>query len=240
MFLNYGIGVALGGNYAQTARKSLLAVGVLCNLALLGYYKYAFFFIDQMNLIAGTSFHFQKIMLPLAISFFTFQQIAYLVDAYRQETKEYNFLNYSLFVTFFPQLIAGPIVHHSETLSQFHKTKIYRFNYKNMAIGLTIFSIGLFKKCIFADGVSDIANTVFSYGGTHTFFDAWLGAVSYSLQLFFGFSGYSDMAIGLGRMFGFEILENFNFPYISKSNEGKSLHSPTTYSSICTNRRSLF
>ena len=162
----------------------------------------------------------KKILLPLAISFFTFQQIAYLIDAYRYETQEYNFLHYCLFVTFFPQLIAGPIVRHKEMLPQFSKDKIYKLHYKHIAIGLAIFAIGLFKKVIFADGIAIYATPVFMLAETEaamTFFEAWGGALAYTLQLYFDFSGYSDMAVGIGFMFGIKLPINFNSPYKATS-----------------------
>ncbi|NES81878.1 MAG: MBOAT family protein, partial [Moorea sp. SIO2B7] len=157
-----------------------------------------------------------QIILPLAISFFTFQQIAYLVDAYRGETKEYNFLSYCLFVSFFPQLIAGPIVHHKEVMSQFADKSIYRFDPEDMAVGVTIFSMGLFKKVLIADSIAAYATPVFdaAAGGVSIMFlDAWVGALAYTLQLYFDFSGYSDMAIGVARMFGIKLPINFNSPY---------------------------
>lgn len=220
MLFNYGLGVVLGGGGREVHRKLLLTIGVLINLGALGYFKYANFFVDQINWALGSSFHLEKILLPLAISFFTFQQIAYLVDAYRRETKEYNFLHYCLFVTFFPQLIAGPIVHHKEMLPQFSKNSIYKFKYEHMSIGLVIFTLGLFKKVIFADGVSVYATPIFNSadaGEAITFFEAWGGALAYTLQLYFDFSGYSDMAIGIAYMFGIKLPINFNSPYKSTS-----------------------
>ncbi len=210
----------LGNGKKQKTRKMLLVLGVTVNLGLLGYFKYTNFFVDQINRTMGYNFNVENILLPLAISFFTFQQIAYLVDAYRHETKEYNFLHYCLFVTFFPQLIAGPIVHHKEMLPQFAKDAIYKFNYVHMAIGLTIFAIGLFKKIILADGVAVYATPVFNAAEAKavlTFFEAWGGALAYTLQLYFDFSGYSDMAIGLAYMFGIKLPINFNSPYKATS-----------------------
>jgi D-alanyl-lipoteichoic acid acyltransferase DltB (MBOAT superfamily) len=139
ILFNYTYGVMLGSKKNDFVRKNILIIGVGVNLSLLGYFKYANFFIDQINYIFDSSYTIDNIILPLAISFFTFQQIAYLVDAYRFETKEYNFLHYCLFVTFFPQLIAGPIVHHKEMLPQFSKESVYKFNYEHISIGLIIF-----------------------------------------------------------------------------------------------------
>ena len=219
MLFNYAFGVMLGSRGKSELHK-LLFVGIVINLGLLGYYKYTNFLIDQVNYVIGSSFYIEKILLPLAISFFTFQQIAYLVDAYRHETKEYNFLHYCLFVTFFPQLIAGPIVHHKEMLPQFVKNTVYKINYEYLSLGLMIFTIGLFKKVILADGVAIYATPVFNIaetGNVLTFFEAWGGALAYTLQLYFDFSGYSDMAIGVASMFGIKLPVNFNSPYKATS-----------------------
>ena len=220
IFFNYGVGVALGGQPKQPNKKPILIFGVIVNLGLLAYFKYANFFVDNLNNIAGTNIVLEQIILPLAISFFTFQQIAYLVDAWRGETKEYNFLHYCLFVTFFPQLIAGPIVHHKEMLPQFAKDVVYKLRSKHLAIGLTIFTIGLFKKVVLADGIAIYASPVFDaaeVGVMLTFFEAWGGALAYTFQLYFDFSGYSDMAIGIARMFGIRLPLNFNSPYKATS-----------------------
>jgi D-alanyl-lipoteichoic acid acyltransferase DltB (MBOAT superfamily) len=213
ILFNYAFGVVLGGEGGH--RKASLVAGVILNLGLLGYYKYANFFVDTVNGAFDTNFHLSVIILPLAISFFTFQQIAYLVDAYRGETREYNFLHYCLFVTFFPQLIAGPIVHHREMLPQFARDVIYRFSQRDFIIGFTIFSLGLFKKVVLADGVSVFANPVFGAaeaGIPLSITEAWGGALAYTLQIYFDFSGYSDMAIGLGRLFGIRLPLNFHSP----------------------------
>jgi len=212
--------VSLGGAPKQPNKKPILIFGVIVNLGLLAYFKYANFFVDNLNNIAGTDIVLEQIILPLAISFFTFQQIAYLVDAWRGETKEYNFLHYCLFVTFFPQLIAGPIVHHKEMLPQFAKDVVYKLRSKHLAIGLTIFAIGLFKKVVLADGISVYASPVFDAaeaGVVLTFFEAWGGSLAYTFQLYFDFSGYSDMAIGIARMFGIRLPLNFNSPYKATS-----------------------
>jgi D-alanyl-lipoteichoic acid acyltransferase DltB (MBOAT superfamily) len=156
------------------------------------------------------------VILPLGISFITFQKIAYLVDAYQGKTREYNFLHFCLFVTFFPQLIAGPIVHHREVMPQFNEPRIYRFSYENLAVGVTIFALGLFKKVMIADNIALHATPVFdaaAQGTPLSLLEAWSGALAYTLQLYFDFSGYSDMAIGLGRMFGIRLPVNFYSPY---------------------------
>jgi len=215
MLFNYAVGIGLGSG-AQQTRKVLLFAGIFVNLSLIGYFKYANFFVDNLNLTLDSSIHLELIILPLAISFFTFQQITYLVDAYKGETKDYDFLHYSLFVTFFPQLIAGPIVHHKEMMPQFSKKAIYLINYNSFAIGITIFLFGLFKKVVIADSFALYATPVFvmaENGEPLSFFVAWGGALAYTFQLYFDFSGYSDMAIGLARMFGIKLPLNFNSPY---------------------------
>jgi alginate O-acetyltransferase complex protein AlgI len=220
MLFNYAFGTMLSNGEKPKFRKYFLWIGVLTNLGFLGYFKYANFFVEQLNWASNTNFHLENILLPLAISFFTFQQIAFLVDSYRHETKEFNFLQYCLFVTFFPQLIAGPIVHHKEMMPQFTNNKIYKVNYELLAIGLIIFTIGLIKKVIIADGIAIYATPIFSEAEADialTMFSAWGGALAYTLQLYFDFSGYSDMAIGIALMFGIKLPINFNSPYKSQN-----------------------
>ena len=216
ILFNYAVGFSLLGR----PHKLTLFLGVAGNLGVLGYFKYANFFIDNINALTSNDIILEQIILPLGISFFTFQQITYLVDAYRGETREYNFLHYCLFVVFFPQLIAGPIVHHKEMLPQFAKDALYGLKPRNLAVGFTIFIIGLFKKVVLADGIAVHATSVFA-GAEHgvylTFFEAWGGALAYSFQLYFDFSGYSDMAIGLARMFGIRLPLNFNSPFKATS-----------------------
>ncbi|WP_347258205.1 MBOAT family O-acyltransferase [Methylocaldum sp.] len=218
ILFNYALGVSLSGEGHSSEKKWLLIFGIAANLSLLGYYKYANFFVDNINFIFGDILGVETIILPLGISFITFQTIAYLVDAYKGETKEYNFLHFCLFVTFFPQLIAGPIVHHREMMPQFARNDLYQLSVRRHAVGFTIFTIGLFKKVVLADGVAAYATPAFhaaDSGIALTFFEAWAGALAYTLQLYFDFSGYSDMAIGLARMFGIRLPLNFNSPYKS-------------------------
>ncbi|MEC4748358.1 MBOAT family protein [Methylomicrobium sp. Wu6] len=220
---NYGVGVALAREHvgARVERaKWILWIGVAANLCLLGYYKYANFFIENINLAMGINWQPETIVLPLGISFFTFTQIAFLVDAYRGEVKEANFVHYGLFVTYFPHLIAGPVLHHKEMMPQFAHTATYKVHWDNLSVGLTIFAFGLFKKVVFADGIAPFANPVFATaadGGALTFLEAWGGALAYTFQLYFDFSGYSDMAIGLSRLFGVKLPLNFNSPYKSRN-----------------------
>ncbi len=218
MLVNYGIGSALSkespaGGRRVASKRMVLSVGVTLNLALLGYYKYADFFLSNINALTGGGFSLLHLALPLAISFFTFQQIAYLVDSYQGQTREYDFLNYCLFVTFFPQLIAGPIVHHGEMMPQFEKIRTKVLNYRNLAIGLFIFFMGLFKKVVVADTFAVWATTGFDQMDVLTFLGAWTASLSYALQLYFDFSGYTDMAIGSAYMFNIVLPLNFNSPY---------------------------
>lgn len=213
MIVNYIIGVFLGKNKWLPTRKLILTVGILFNVALLGYFKYRDFFAENINLLFGTDIELIQVLLPLAISFYTFQQIAYLVDSYRLETNEYNFLNYGLFVSFFPQLIAGPIVHHGDMMPQFSSRNTYRVNYENIAKGLVIFSVGLFKKVAIADTFAGYANSGYGAVDTLTMISGWVTSLSYTLQLYFDFSGYSDMAIGLALFFNIRLPINFNSPY---------------------------
>lgn len=204
----------------QKWAKWTLGIGVALNLIALGYYKYTNFLVEQFNWLANTDYFVAKIALPLAISFFTFQQIAYLVDTYRKEINEHSFLRYCLFVTFFPQLIAGPIVHHKEMLPQFERNETFKPHALNFALGLTLFSIGIFKKVVFADNAAVFATPVFNAadaGSSVTFIEAWLGTSAYTLQLYFDFSGYTDMALGLAMLFGIRLPDNFNSPYKSHS-----------------------
>jgi len=219
MLFNYVVGVSLSKDHEHTkvSKKTLLTVGIIANVALLGYFKYADFLIENINLATDGHIPLLHLALPLAISFFTFQQIAYLVDSYREETKEYDFLNYANFVTFFPQLIAGPIVHHAEMMPQFAKAKNKVKNYRNIAIGLFIFSIGLFKKVVIADTFAVWATTGFDTATTLNLFEAWATSLSYTFQLYFDFSGYTDMAIGAALLFNIKLPINFNSPYKATS-----------------------
>jgi alginate O-acetyltransferase complex protein AlgI len=219
MLFNYIVGVSLSKNnqHIKVNKKTLLTIGIIANVSLLGYFKYMDFFIENLNLVFGTGFNLLHLTLPLAISFFTFQQIAYLVDSYRGETKEYDFLNYALFVTFFPQLIAGPIVHHKEMMPQFSNIRSKLINYKNISMGLFIFSIGLFKKTVIADTFAIWATNGFDNAITLNLLEAWATSLSYTFQLYFDFSGYTDMAIGLALFFNIKLPINFNSPYKATS-----------------------
>ncbi len=197
-------------------RRLILTAAIAVILLVLGYFKYVNFFLGIVNDLTGTELSLGLIILPLGISFHTFQQIAYLVDAYRREAKHYSFLDFCLFVTFFPQLVAGPIVHHYEAIPQIRRSGFLRPRAINLLVGVSFFGLGLFKKTVIADTLAQIANPAFNaaHGGADlTLVEAWLGALAYSLQLYFDFSGYSDMAIGLARMFNIRFPANFFSPY---------------------------
>ncbi len=220
---NYTAGYILGrqvvGKFSKVSVKEprswLIIIAIGANLALLGYYKYANFFITNLNSVLGYDWTIGSIVLPLGISFFIFTQIAFLVDVYKGEVKEYNFINYCLFIVYFPQLIAGPVLYHQEMMPEFNKlhTRKYR---PEIAGGLTILAIGLAKKVLLADGIVHYVTVIFTAVKEHvplTFAEAWLGALAYTLQLYFDFSGYSDMAIGISLLFGLTLPINFNSPY---------------------------
>ncbi|MEZ5865674.1 MAG: MBOAT family protein [Geminicoccaceae bacterium] len=216
--VNWLVGRAIEGSTGRPARL-WLGLGIAFDLGLLGYFKYANFLVATVESVSGASFAWQTVVLPIGISFFTFQQIAYLVDIYRQETVERDPWRYALFVTFFPQLIAGPIVHHREMMPQLGRQPAAR-RVPDLVIGIVIFAIGLAKKVIIADGVAPIADRVFDLaatGAVPSASEAWIGAIAFGFQIYFDFSGYSDMAIGLGRMFGITLPVNFASPYKAAS-----------------------
>jgi D-alanyl-lipoteichoic acid acyltransferase DltB (MBOAT superfamily) len=219
IIFNYTLGlwIAKAGLRQDAGRKKhLLIIAVTVNLLLLTYFKYFNFFVGGVNSIVGSQWSLGNIILPLGISFFTFTQIAFLVDTSRGVAKEYSFNHYCLFVTYFPHLIAGPILHHKEMMPQFADRRVYHFNSGDFLAGLTIFTIGLVKKTGVADELAPFANAVFASaenGSTLTLLQAWAGSLAYTFQIYFDFSGYSDMAIGLARMTGIVLPLNFNSPY---------------------------
>ena len=216
ILINYFIGTELNMKTNNVIRRKVLLIfGILFNLGALGYFKYYDFFIENINYVFKTNFNLLHIMLPLGISFFTFQQLSYVVDNYHRKSLNYDFLSYCLFVTFFPQLIAGPIVLPAEMLPQFENEENKKVNWENMNRGLYMFSIGLAKKVIIADTIAHFANAGFDMMESLNFAEAWLTSISYTLQLYFDFSGYCDMAIGIGMMFNIILPINFNSPYKS-------------------------
>ncbi len=218
---NYSIGRQLSGHRGTRRGKLTLVTGVTLNLALIGYFKYIGLFAKTLAALTGEGLTIPAVVLPLGISFFTFQQIAYLVDAWRGETEEYHFIDYLLFVTFFPQLIAGPIVHHKEMMPQLQRPRIASRRSIDFSVGIAILVIGLFKKVVLADNFAPIATRLFEVAASGerslTIGEAWSASISYALQIYFDFSGYSDMAIGSARLFGIRLPVNFHSPYKATS-----------------------
>lgn len=212
-----GASIVVANRSGSVERSRLLfAIAVATNLIVLAYYKYANFFLANFGALTGFEAQLRQVVLPLGISFFTFTQIAFLADCRRGLVEDFRIAHYALFVTYFPHLIAGPVLHHKEMMPQFSQPEIYRPCWENIAVGATIFFIGLFKKVVLADGIAPFVAPVFAAAGAGqpvSFLEANLGALSYALQLYFDFSGYSDMAIGLSRMFGIILPLNFNSPY---------------------------
>jgi alginate O-acetyltransferase complex protein AlgI len=217
--VNFYVARLIFGARLVHVRKAYLILGLAVNLGTLAYFKYTNFFIQNLNALSGTRFAVAHIVLPLGISFFTFQKIAFLIDTYHGHVKRIRLLDYSLFVLFFPQLIAGPIVHHAEVVPQFKDIGQKRFNWDQFATGIGVFFVGLFKKVVLADSLAAyVVNPVFgalAAGSKPAFLEAWGGVLGYTLQLYFDFSGYSDMAIGAALLFGIRLPQNFNSPYKS-------------------------
>lgn len=216
--INYTFGVLV--HKVKKAKQLVLFTGIGLNLLILFYYKYAQFFLDILNssfdLSGEDALIIEGIHLPIGISFFTFQGISYVVDVYRKQAKpQYNPIDIGLYISLFPQLIAGPIVRYNTVMDQIHH-RTTRF--EDVYVGIKRFTIGFVKKVLIANVVAEVADNIFTLSYDQLPFEtAWLGIICYALQIFFDFSGYSDMAIGLGRMLGFHFEENFNFPYVSKS-----------------------
>lgn len=211
----------IGANYISRSkndrhRKIILVLSIIADLSCLFYFKYFNFFIENLNNITHLNLHFIDVVMPIGISFYTFQAMSYLIDVYKRDVKaQKSIYNLALYITLFPQLIAGPIVKYHDVEEQISNRES---TFEKVSYGIKRFIIGLSKKMIIANTLGVIADQIFSAPSES--FDtltAWLGAITYSLQLFYDFSGYSDMAIGLGSIFGFKFLENFNYPYISKS-----------------------
>lgn len=204
----------------HAAARVLLACGIIANVALLGYFKYTYFALDTIARLFAVEANLQTIVLPLAISFYTFQQIAFLVDSYRGNVAKDGLLSYMAFVSFFPHLIAGPILHHRDIMPQFTGESRRQFRLDDLALGLTIFFIGLGKKVLIADPMAAFSTPTFAAaasGAGVDFYTAWCAALSYTFQIYFDFSGYSDMAVGAARMFGIRVPANFFSPYRASS-----------------------
>ncbi|WEF35690.1 MBOAT family O-acyltransferase [Pseudoduganella chitinolytica] len=217
---NFLVGRAIvgAGEAGSAASRRWLVVGVAGNLALLTFFKYANFIVENFAAATGYDIPSPGISLPIGISFFTFTQIAYLVDCYQGKVKETRPESYGLFVTYFPHLIAGPILHHKEMIPQFDTPQTHRFNTGRLTVGMIFFAIGLFKKVVIADGVARFVGPVFNmHHASLTQLEAWAGALAYTFQLYFDFSAYSDMAYGLSYMFGIILPINFFSPYKATS-----------------------
>lgn len=212
---NYIFGLKVDSNNLKE-KKLWLIISIIFNLSLLGIFKYSNFFIDNINSLFNTNLNIPEVALPLGISFFTFQTMSYVIDVYRKDGKsQKNIFDLALYISLFPQLVAGPIVRYQTVDNQIN---IRKHSINKFASGVDRFVIGLGKKVIFSNQLGLIADSVFAAQVSNlSMLEAWLGIICYTLQIYFDFSGYSDMAIGLGRMFGFEFLENFNYPYISQS-----------------------
>jgi alginate O-acetyltransferase complex protein AlgI len=220
ILINYFSGLAMGSGEAGKRRKTFLVLGIIMNLSLLVLFKYTHFFIENINLLTGLfgvpPVLIKKIFLPLGISFFTFKGISYLVTIYRRETDvQRNFIQVALYISLFPQLIAGPISRYRDLAPQLQRRT---YSFEKFSSGIRRFILGLAKKVLIASQLFYLANQVFAIPLEHLSApQAWIGILFFALQIYYDFSGYTDMAIGLGRMLGFEFVENFNFPYISRS-----------------------
>lgn len=217
IIVNYSISIKIIKEYNSITKKIIMIIGIIFNLGLIFYFKYYDFFIENMNYIFNSSIVLKKIVLPLGISFFTFQQVSFIVDSYKGEAKGYSFLEYAVFVTFFPQLIAGPIVTHDEMIIQFRNPANNRFKNENFACGIYVFSVGIFKKVIIADTFGKAVNWGYGTIDTLTTLETLIVILSYTLQIYYDFSGYCDMASGISRMFNIELPINFNSPYKART-----------------------
>lgn len=226
ILFNYYFGklISAKNDRSLLSPKIVLIIALIFNLGLLGFFKYCNFFIENTNALLALGNYAQlallNIALPVGISFFTFTQIAFLVDCYQGKVRERNFSHYLLFVSYFPHLIAGPVLHHAQMMPQFAKTETYRLNYNNIGLGIFIFTIGLAKKVLLANLLGEYADPFFqsiTAESKPSFSDAWLGTLAYTFQIYFDFSAYTDMAIGLSLLFGITLPINFNAPYRSIS-----------------------
>lgn len=214
LLVNFFLARRIHAEERQAVRRFVLIAGIAFNVLFLGYFKYLNFAETTLNEFVGTSFVVEQVILPLGISFITFQKIAFLIDVHARQVKSFSFREFCLFILFFPQLIAGPIVHFRETMPQF-KSASCRLDSSALSIGLTLFCFGLFKKVVLADGIAAHVTPIYDLsasGGTVTMIPAWFAAIGFTLQIYFDFSGYSDMALGLARCFGIRLPVNFDSP----------------------------
>ena len=214
---NFIISVLLQKIKNKVIKILVLALGLIENLGLLFYFKYHNFFFENLNALAGTEFTLRNIILPLGISFYTFQLISYIVDSYKGEAKGYNFIDYMVFVTFFPQLIVGPVVSHEDIMPQLKKKNLLNIEAKNIMLGILLFAIGCFKKTVIADPLITHASAFYNASEVSGMVNAWSAVIAYTFAYYFDFSGYIDMALGLGRMFNIELPQNFNSPYKARN-----------------------
>ena len=215
LLLNYLLCIKIWSSGSTAVRRTMLTLGCVLNVGILVYFKYTGFLLENCNLLFNTGFAPFKVLLPLGISFYTFQQLSFLIDAYRKVNSKVPLTDYALFVTFFPQLIAGPIVLPHEMLPQFNDPSKRNICWSNMNRGLFLFSCGLMKKCFLADTLAIIANTGFDSNTPLNFSEAWFVSLAFTFQLYFDFSGYCDMAMGIGKFFNIDLPLNFNSPYKS-------------------------
>lgn len=213
ILFNYAASVLFGRLKKGALRKAAFWVSICFNVGLLFYFKYYDFFLENINGLFRTDFPLKRVLLPLGISFFTFQQLSYIIDCYRGEAAGYGFLEYASFVSFFPQLVAGPIVTHEELVPQFADETKKKFDWENFSKGLYLFALGMAKKVLIADMFGNAVNIGYGNIGLLNSTDAVVTMLAYTVQIYFDFSGYCDMAVGLGRMFNIELPVNFDSPY---------------------------
>lgn len=211
--VNYLLSHIMICSQKQVLRKFAFAFGLIFNIGLIAYYKYADFMIDNINVLFKTDLPLLHILMPLGISFFTFQQLSYVIDSYKKDIPQYSLLDYSVFVLFYPQLIAGPIVLHDEIIPQIASKTNKSFDFKIFSRGFYLFTLGLAKKVLVADFLSKFSSFAFDATSQITGMDAWIGVLAYTFQIYFDFSGYCDMASGIANMYGMELPINFNSPY---------------------------
>lgn len=211
--LNYLLVQMMGRSGSSGMRRMLLVMGLFLNLGILFCFKYYDFFIENVNAVLRTDYHFLRLTLPLGISFYTFQQLSYVIDSYRGECEQYSFLEYAAYVSFFPQLIAGPIVYHNELIPQLRAKENHRINYENMSKGIYAFALGMAKKVLIADTLSKVVTAGYANVNELNSISTILVMICYSMQIYFDFSGYCDMAYGIGFLFNVELPANFNSPY---------------------------
>ena len=216
---NYYIGMLMikYGQKKTIISKLLLAAGLIENLGLLAYYKYSNFFIENVNRIAGSKISLLHLALPIGISFFTFQIVAFLADCYKGEARKYSFIDFLVFITYFPHLIVGPIVHHNDIITQLEDKNTFIFDPEGFMKGIFLFSAGCAKKILIADPLISFAQGFYSGTGQGGFFEAWTAVLAYTFAYYFDFSGYGDMAVGLGQMFNIKLPFNFESPYKARN-----------------------